>query len=80
MNQSGFSDPAYEHKKTTIRKVRLLAERDALLPRDKLLKPLLRTYPKPGQGRHPIPADVMLRSYFLQQWYGLSDRGMEDSL
>ena len=53
---------------------------DAILPWDKLLKPILRKYPKPGQGRHPIPAAVMLRIYFLQQWYGLSDPGMEDSL
>ena len=50
------------------------------MPWDKLLKPIVRKYPKAGQGRHPIPAEVMLRIYFLQQWYGLSDPGMEDSL
>ena len=80
MNQSSFSDLAYEHKKTTTRKERFLAEMDAILPWDKLLKPILRKYPKPGQCRHPIPAEVMLRIYFLRQWYGLSDPGMEDSL
>ena len=80
MKQSSFSDLAYEHKKTTTRKERFLKEMDAILPWDKLLKPILRKYPKPGQGRHPIPATVMLRIYFLQQWYGLSDPGMEDSL
>ena len=35
---------------------------------------------KPGNGRRPIGAEVMLRIYFMQQWYGLSDPGMEDSL
>ena len=80
MKQSSFSDLAYEHKKKTIRKERFLAEMDAILPWNKLLKPILRKYPKPSQGRHPIPAEVMLRIYFLQQWYGLSDPGMEDSL
>ena len=40
----------------------------------------MKKYPRAGQGRHPIPAAVMLRIYFLQQWYGLSDPGMEDSL
>ena len=80
MKQSSFSDLAYEHKKKTTRKERFLKEMDAILPWDKLLKPILRKYPKPGQGRHPIPAAVMLRIYFLQQWYGLSDPGMEDSL
>ena len=80
MKQSSFSDLACEHKKTTTRKERFLAEMDEILPWDKLLNPILRKYPKPGQGRCPIPAGVMLWIYFLQQWYGLSDPGMEDSL
>ena len=80
MKQSSFSDLAYEHKKKTTRKERFLAEMDAILPWDKLLKPILKKYPKAGQGRHPIPAEVMLRIYFLQQWYELSDPGTEDSL
>ena len=40
----------------------------------------MKQYPTAGQGRRPVPAEVMLRIYFLQQWYGLSDPGMEDSL
>ncbi len=28
----------------------------------------------------PIPAEIMLRIYFMQQWYGLSAPAMEDSL
>ena len=50
MKQSSFSDLAYEHKKKTTRKERFLKEMDAILPWDKLLKPILRKYPKPGQG------------------------------
>ncbi len=80
MKQSSFSDLAYEHKKKTTRKERFLGEMDAILPWQELLKPILKKYPKAGQGRQPIPAAVMLRIYFLQQWYGLSDPGMEDSL
>ena len=80
MKQSSFSDLAYEHKKKTTRKERFLGEMDAILPWKQLLKPILKHYPKPGNGRRPIPAEVMLRIYFMQQWYGLSDPGMEDSL
>ena len=80
MKQTSFSDLAYEHKKKTTRKERFLAEMEAILPWDELLKPIMKKYPKAGQGRYPIPAAVMLRIYFLQQWYGLSDPGMEDSL
>ena len=51
-----------------------------LLPWQHLLKPTVRKYPKPGNGRRPIPPEVMLRIYFLQQGYGLSDPAMEDDL
>ena len=61
MKQSSFSDLAYEHKKKTTRKERFLSEMEAILPWDELLKPILKHYPKPGKGRQPIPAQVMLR-------------------
>ena len=51
-----------------------------LLPWKQLLKPILRKYPKLGNGRRPISAQIMLRIYFMQQWYSLSDPAMEDSL
>ena len=80
MNQLSFSDEAYTNKKKTTRKERFLCEMNELLPWDALLQPILRHYPKPGRGRRPIPAETMLRIYFMQQWYGLSDPAMEDSL
>ena len=80
MKQTSFSDLAYENKKKTTRKERFLGEMDAILPWKHLLKPIVKKYPKTGNGRRPISAQVMLRIYFLQQWYGLSDPGMEDSL
>ena len=49
MKQKRFSDLAYEHKKKTTRKKRFLEEMDAILPREALLKPILKTYPKPGR-------------------------------
>jgi hypothetical protein len=30
-------------------------------------------YPKPGNGRPPVGVERMLRMYFLQQWFNLSD-------
>ena len=67
-------------KKKRTRRERFLEEMDAVLPWEILLKPVEKKYPKPGNGRRPIGAQVMLRIYFMQQWYGLSDPGMEDSL
>ena len=80
MPQLSFSDEAYTYKKKTTRKERFLSEMNDLLPWEYLLQPILRKYPKPGKGRRPIPAEVMVRIYFMQQWYGLSDPAMEDSL
>lgn len=58
MHQASFADLAYTHKKKLTRKERFLTEMDQLLPWPRLLKPILKRYPKPGQGRRPIPAEV----------------------
>jgi IS5 family transposase len=36
-------------------------------------------YPKTGNGRQPVGLEIMLRTYFLQQWFNLSDPGMEEA-
>lgn len=80
MKQSSFSELAYEHKKKTTRKERFLTEMDAILPWSVLLKPIKRKYPKGEHGRPPVAPERLLRIYFMQQWYALSDPAMEDSL
>jgi IS5 family transposase len=37
-------------------------------------------YPKPGNGRPPVGLERMLRIYFLQQWFNLSDPAVEEAL
>jgi IS5 family transposase len=37
-------------------------------------------YPKPGNGRRPVGVERMLRIYFLQQWFNLSDPAVEEAL
>jgi len=37
-------------------------------------------YPKAGNGRQPVGLSVMLRVYFLQQWFNLSDPGVEEAI
>lgn len=46
-----------------------------------LLKQLEPHYPTPGRrGRQPMPLPAMLRIHCMQQWFGFSDRQMEDAL
>ena len=37
-------------------------------------------YPKAGNGRPPVGLSIMLRIYFLQHWFTLSDPGAEEAL
>ena len=37
-------------------------------------------YRKAGNGRPPIDLELMLRVYFLTQWFILSDLGVEEAL
>jgi len=75
-----FASLAYDSKKKKTRREKFLEEMDRVLPWEKLLKIVRHRYPKKGNGRQPMPVERMLRIYFLQQWYGLSDPGMEDAL
>ena len=33
-----------------------------------------------GNGRRPVGLEIMLRTYFVQQWFNLSDPGVEEAL
>jgi len=59
----------------------VLAEMDAVVPWPELLAVVEPHYPRTGgRGRPPVGLAAMLRIYFLQQWFALSDRRMEDGL
>lgn len=71
---------SYKAKKNEMRRGRFFKEMDSVLPWDKLLRLLRRHYLKGVRGRSPVAVETMLRIYFMQQWYRLSDLGIEDSL
>ena len=75
-----FARLAFENKKKKTRREKFLEEMDQVIPWKELLKIIRKHYPKAGNGRQPMPLERMLRIYFLQQWYGLSDPAMEDAL
>jgi hypothetical protein len=80
MNNPSFASLAYDSKKKKTRREKFLQEMDKVIPWKDLLKIVERHYPKAGNGRQPMPLERMLRIYFMQQWYGLSDPAMEDAL
>ena len=80
MNSLSFASLAYDNKKKKTRREKFLQEMDKVLPWKDLIQIIERYYPKAGNGRQPMPLEMMLRIYFMQQWYALSDPAMEDAL
>jgi len=80
MTQLSFATLDHRNKKKQTKRERFLSEMDAVVPWAVLLSLIEPYYPKAGKGRRPYPLDVMLRIYFLQQWYQLSDPGAEEAL
>lgn len=69
-------------KKKLTRRELFLAEMEAVVPWGRLLALVAPHYPKAGArgGRPPMPLETMLRVYFLQNWYCLSDPLAEETL
>ena len=79
--QLTFGDAEGMGKRKRTRKEIFLAEMDKVVPWATLLALIAPHYPKMGRpGRQPYPLATMLRIHFLQQWYALSDPGMEEQL
>ncbi len=53
---------------------------DQVIPWARLVKVIEPFYPKTSNGRPPMGLAKMLRIYFLQQWYNLSDPAIEETL
>jgi IS5 family transposase len=56
-----------------------LEQMNQVVPWSELLALVEPVYPKAGNGRQPVGVAIMLRTYFLQQWFGFSDPGMEEA-
>src|SRR5271169_1576266 len=57
-----------------------LEEMEQEVPWRKLCALIEPVYTKAGNGRPPVGVERMLRIYFLQQWFNLSDPAVEEAL
>jgi transposase, IS5 family len=78
--QPSFASLAWSTKGKVTRRERFLNEMDQVIPWARLVARIEPHYPKPGRGRRPLGLETMLRIYFLQQWFDLSDPAAEDAL
>ena len=78
--QQTFAGLAWQNKGKKTRRERFLAEMDAIIPWPQLLELIEPHYPKGGKGRPPLGLEKMLRIYFLQIWFNLSDPAAEEAI
>ena len=78
--QRTFAGLAWKDKGKVTRRERFLAEMDAVIPWAQLVALIEPHYPKAGRGRQPLGIEKMLRIYFLQHWFNLSDPQAEDAI
>jgi transposase, IS5 family len=66
----------------TTRRAQFLSDMDRILPWPELVAVVEPVYPKVSElgGRPPMPLERMLRIYFLQLWFNLSDPAVEEAL
>ena len=82
MKQMTLTNTGFEKYGKTTRRARFLAEMEQVVPWTELCALIEPVYPKagPAGGRPTVPLERMLRVYFLQQWFDLSDPGVEEAL
>ena len=80
MKQMTLSAGGFDRHGKTTRRAAFLAEMDRVVPWAALCALIEPVYPKAGKGRPPIGLERMLRIYFLQNWFNLSDPAVEEAL
>lgn len=78
--QTTLGSTGFEKYTKTTRRAQFLAEMDRVVPWRALCARIEPVYPKAGNGRPPVGVERMLRMYFLQHWFNLSDPAVEETL
>lgn len=80
MKQITLSAGNFDRYSKTTRRAAFLAEMNRVVPWATLCALIEPFYPKAGNGRPPVELERMLRIYFLQNWFNLSDPAVEESI
>ena len=79
--QMTLADNGFERYAKKTRRAQFLEEMDQVIPWRRICSIVERHYPaEGGVGRPPIGVERMLRMYFLQHWFNLSDPAVEEAL
>lgn len=78
--QPTFADLEAQYRRKTTRREAFLSALDEAMPWEQVVAEAEAFRPKPGNGRPPIAAEVLVRMYVFQLAYNLSDEGCEDAV
>src|SRR5271169_4176508 len=73
------SQGSFEKYRKKTRREKFLEEMEQVMPWTELGSLIEPYYPKAGNGRPPMGLSIMLRIYFLQHWFSLSDPAAEEA-
>ena len=73
--QTLASQLSFEKYGRKSRRELFLDEMERVVPWPELQALVEPHYPKAGNGRRPVGLAILLRTYFVQQWFNLSDPG-----
>jgi transposase, IS5 family len=77
--QTLASQAGFEKFGRKSRRELFLDRMEEVVPWAELLALVEPHYAKAGNGRQPVGLAIMLRTYFVQQWFNLSDPGVEEA-
>ena len=80
MEQMGFADYEYANRRRKTKRDEFLEIMDHVIDWEEWTGLILPYYPSNKRGRPTRGAEVMLRMYLLQNWFSLSDEGVEDAI
>lgn len=80
MTQPTFGDIEYANRKRKTKREIFLESMDRIIPWDHWVSLIVPFYPSGKRGRPPKDIELMLRMYLMQNWFNLSDEGIEDAI
>ncbi|WP_313559329.1 IS5 family transposase [Ruminiclostridium cellobioparum] len=80
MKQQTFTDVEYSNRKRKTKREEFLEAMDNIIPWSYWTDIIRPYYPSGKRGRPPKDIEMMLRMYLMQNWFNLSDVGVEDTI
>lgn len=80
MKQQTFSDIEYSNRRKKTKREEFLDSMEQMIPWKHWVDFISPYYPSGKRGRPPKDIEIMLRMYLMQNWFNLSDEGIEDAI